>query len=129
VKPLPEPLVTDQTTLRVEGDLAGRRIQSQPALPALPAPDLLVPTQVDVAIRADGGLMSARLAPGTSVKSAAQKLADQRALELVKAICFEPMASADAVGNSLAGRLTWGRVVFQWHTLAAKASPSAVSKP
>lgn len=123
-KSVPLPPLTRQTTLTREGDLAKRPIKLAPPLPALTAADVLVPTTIEVLVNREGDLVSARLLSGTGVKSAPQKLADQRALELAKLIRFESVAAAAGASASGATGLTWGRITFRWHTIEpAEAKP------
>ncbi len=109
--------LTRQTTLTREGDLARRSIKLAPPLPALPAADVLLPTTIEVMVNREGDLISARLISGPGVKSAAQKLADLRALELARAIRFESVTVADEIARSGKPGLAWGRIIFHWHTI------------
>jgi len=125
----PQPPLTRRTTLKIEGRLAERRIMSQPPLPALPAAEVLAPTTVEAAFNGEGDLILARSMPGRGVTSPAQKQADQQALELVKAIRFEPQPAGPEPGASRVFGLTWGRIVFHWQTVEAVTPAPSATQP
>jgi TonB family protein len=93
--------------MRVTGGLSDRRLLNQPAsLPSWPASDLLLNSEVQVWVDADGLVLSpALLLPGSGSKEA-----DHLALKLARAARFDPVART-------AARLTSGVLVFEWHTV------------
>ena len=102
----------------VTGDLAQRALLDRPELTALPAPDLLVPSAVEVLVDHEGFVFSPRLRHRPLIVSpeqaAAQRRADQRALALTRELRF-------AAANTLPGTdefpFTKGEVTFNWTTL------------
>lgn len=126
MKLLPQTPLTHRTTLRIEGRLEGRGVQSQPELPALPLSDVLAPTTIEVIVNQEGNVISARSAAVRGGKGGAQDVADQQALELVKAIRFEPLPPDPNTRVPQASKLTWGRVIFHWQTIAG--APPAPGK-
>jgi hypothetical protein len=113
--PLPvEPALAQNSTMQVEGALAQRRLPAQINLPDWPYPDVIAPSKVQVLVDAAGKVVSAVLLPSDNSLEAAghYDAADQRALELARAVHFAP-----------APRLTVGRIIFNWHTIPPPASP------
>ncbi|MHB1306296.1 MAG: hypothetical protein ACYC23_04360 [Limisphaerales bacterium] len=106
----------ERSALRVEGDLAGRPWQASEALPAFPHNDVLQSTTVQVVVNDHGAVLSATLW-GTSSGLAA---ADQKALELARALRFDAVAMPDRRGS-----LSWGHLVFRWGTIPTGASAGA----
>jgi hypothetical protein len=117
VNPPPIPLPI-RSSLRVEGDLALRELPVAVEVPSVPHPDLLANTVIQLAVDAWGFTLFPVVLSGSGSKSA-----DQQALDLARAIRFKPLVGLNA-GAPLGQRsLTWGRLVFQWHTVPA-ATPS-----
>ncbi|MBM3881503.1 MAG: energy transducer TonB [Verrucomicrobia bacterium] len=120
VRPLPEdhPVFTN-STLRIEGDLAGRALMTPLSLPRWEHPDVLRPSTVQVLVDAAGRVNSAVLLAGSELAAA-----DLRALELARAARFEPLAERSG-GSGLA----WGRLVFHWWTVAPGSLPAPAPPP
>jgi len=114
-----------QSTWRVEGDLAGRRLRSQFELPSWPASDILRESKVQVVVDADGQTQSATL-----LSSSGSKEADARALDLAKSAEWEPLPGR-GLHRSTTGLapLSWGQLVFSWHTVPLPATNSPSAKP
>jgi hypothetical protein len=111
------------STLRVEGDLARRRLRLAPRLPSWSYPDLLTNSVVQVVVDAPGNPVSAvLLPPGSGLKDA-----DLFALDFARSARFGPEPAA-AAGNHSAG-LTFGILVFHWQTLAMPATNSPPATP
>ena len=111
--PLPLPasdLVETQSAASVEGDLAGRPLLSTFNLASQPAAEILSNSVVQIAVDAEGRVFSPALLQGSGSKGA-----DADALELAKSSRFQPLAGN--VPDISAPSLTWGRVVFRWHTV------------
>ena len=110
------PMFAGNSSLRVEGDLAGRELLKPALLTNWPYSDVITPSQVQVLVDADGGVLSAILLPPDNPADAAGHYddADQRALEIARGLRFAPAAG-------LAG----GRLIFNWRTVP----PSATNPP
>jgi len=120
------PIITN-STLRVEGPIARRRLLTPFDLPAWPHTDILLPTLVQVVVDPQGTVVSAILMGGASLLGGGSGLAaaDRRALELARAARFEPFAP-DATNSGL----TWGVMMFQWQVVTPpKTPPPAPSTP
>jgi len=108
------PLST-RSTLRIEGDLAGRRLLSPLELPAQSSNDLLTNSVVQLMVDALGNPISEVL---LSRGSGSQKEADQRALELAQSARFEPIEIAGpGREKNPAAAVTLGTMVFEWQTI------------
>jgi hypothetical protein len=85
-------------------------------LPDWPFPDVIAPSKVQVLVDAAGNVVSTiLLPPGSGFTTADQyDVADQRAIELARALRFKPAA-----------HLTVGRIIFNWHTVPPPAAPPA----
>jgi hypothetical protein len=103
-----EPALAQNSTLRVEGELAQRQLPSPINLTNWPYANVIAPSKVQVLVDAAGNVVSTVLLPPDSGFAAADQYdkADQRALELARAVRFTPSS-----------RLTVGRMIFNWHTV------------
>jgi TonB family protein len=100
-----QPALAQNSTLRVEGELAQRRLLNQINLPSLLYNDVLAPSVVQALVDGSGNVVSVvLLTPGGF------DAADQRALELARTARFAP-----------APRLTVGQLIFNWHTIPTNA--------
>jgi hypothetical protein len=106
---LVEPDLAKASTLRVEGDLARRRLLTPMNLPSWPYADVIAPSKVQVLVNEAGNVVSAILLPSDNSLEALSHYdtADHRALELARASRFAPSPG-----------LTIGRFIFDWHTVA-----------
>jgi len=109
------------STLRIEGELAGRRLLSGLELGCWPHDDVLLPSTVQVVVNPQGLVISATLLGGSGLAAA-----DQRALELARAARFEPLS-----GPTQGLGMSWGSLVFQWQAVevAGTNPPPARSAP
>jgi hypothetical protein len=121
VPDLPLPVAVEMTvasppnsTLRVADDLVTRRLLNPPQLQSWPSLDLLTNTVVQVLVNADGNVMSGTLLP----PGCGEPKADQRALEFARAARFEPLRRPSPA-------LTFGALVFEWHTEPLTNAPAA----
>jgi len=114
-----EPLVT-ASRIRVEGDLARRRLLSRLDPGPQAAVDLLTNSVVQVLVDAQGNTLSPVLLSGCGSPTA-----DQRALALAKSARFSPLPAPGS--GEPEPPPTIGRLVFEWQTLplATTNSPSA----
>ena len=118
-----EPVITN-TTVRVEGPLAARKLTGLPPLPSATNTDVLRRTIVAVSVNGDGVVETASLA-----RESGSKEADERAVELARHFAFEPAAIRNARARE-ASSPTLGRLLFTWHvTLPVTASATAASTP
>ena len=110
------PSIAKTSTLRIEGDLARRRLLTSMDLPSWPYADVITPSKVQVLVNAAGNVVSAVLLPPDNPLETAGRYdaADSSALELARAARF-----------ALSSNLTIGRLVFNWHSVA----PAATNAP
>lgn len=121
-KPSPEPtlpalvsrpVAPGQSTLRLEGALAQRRLLSPPKLRSWTNRDILTNTVVQLLVDADGRPQSVTLLLGSGYPDA-----DRYALDEAGAARFEPL-SRNPIGPAVSptAHLSSGRMIFLWHTL------------
>jgi TonB family protein len=133
-KPLPEltlpelprlGVAAEHSTVQLEGDLARRRLLTPVELGSKDNPDLLANSVVQVVVGAEGSPLSAILLSGSGSKAA-----DQQALEQASAARFEPV-ERNAAGTALnpAAQLTWGRMIFKWHTRPSPPTSTPTTGP
>ena len=124
---LPPLAAPGRSVLRLEGDLATRKLITPISLPSRPFSDLLANSVVQVVVDEKGWLASVPilLPPGSG-----DPHADEEALRWAQDARFEPIASTGPnQRNSLTPRLTWGLMVFQWHTLPERSTNSPRPNP
>ncbi len=102
------------STMQIEGELTQRQLPSQINLTNWPYADVIAPSKVQALVDAGGNVVSTVLLPPDNGFTAADyyDAANQRALEIARALRFTPAA-----------RLTFGRIIFNWHTVPPTASP------
>lgn len=105
-----------RSMLRLTGELAGRRLLTQPELSSQPSAELLTNSVVQAAVDADG-----RVGPAVVLTRSGSTQADQDALHFARQARFEPLPAQDG-GNSR--RQTWGSFIFEWHTVPLPATNS-----
>ena len=116
--PPEEPL----SSFTVEGELANRPLL-MPLHPASwPAADILTSTEVQVAVDGAGRVFSAVL-----ISRCASADANSNALSLARLARFEPLRWLGAQPPP-PGQLSWGKLVFRWHTEALPATTASVNK-
>lgn len=110
-----ETLLAENSTVRLEGELAQRQLPSEISLTNWPYANVIAPSIVQLLVDPAGHVISAvLLPPGGGFGSADQySAADQRALELARNARFAP-----------ATRSTVGRMIFNWHTVPPTNEPS-----
>lgn len=108
-----QPLLAQNSAMRIEGELASRQLPGQLDLPSWPFPDVIAPSKIQVLVDVAGNVVSTvLLPPGNGFTPADQyDVADQRALELARRLRFKP-----------APHLTVGRISFNWHTVPPAAT-------
>jgi len=119
------------STLRLEGELARRRLLSQPRLPSWPPraldptdTDILANTVLQVLVDAEGLPVSLTLMAVSGYPPA-----DDLAISLATRFQFEPLQTGSPAQpisspGSLVG-LCLGQVVFEWQTLGSTNLPAA----
>jgi len=128
---LPEPLqltaARQHSALRVEGDLARRRLLAPLELPSWPHPDLLTNTVVQLLVNADGEPVSLTFLSGCGYSPA-----DQYALDQARAARFQSLSGSgpQRLASPMA-HLTWGTMIFEWNTLPITATnaPAPIPQP
>lgn len=119
VRPVQTAALAGPSVLWLAGDLRGRSMAGSADLPVWENPDTLQPTTVEALVDAQGAVLAATLMVGAS---SGLEAADQRALQLTRALKFAP---APAGGP----RLAWGRLIFVWQTRPPGSAPAAKSPP
>ncbi len=134
-RPEPEPTLPEslplaagptQSMLRLEGGLAGRRLIKPIELPSRPYKDLLTNSVVQVVVDAEGRPVSVPVL----LSSSGYPQADEDALQQTRTARFES-ASRNGPGttpNPLAD-LSWGKLIFVWHTLPMPPTNAVPSGP
>ncbi len=115
-----EPFAT-QSILRLEGDLASRRLLSSLDLPSWPSTGLVSNTVVQLLVDAAGYPLAATL-----LTESGSKEADQHALTQASAARFEPLRPLGAKPNP---DLSWGKMVFRWATAPLTNAAAAAANP
>jgi hypothetical protein len=112
-----EPVLAQNSTLRVEGELAQRQLPSPINLTNWPYANVIAPSKVQMLVDAAGNVVSTVLLPSDNGLAAADQYdqADQLALELARAARFAPSS-----------HLTVGRMIFNWHTVPPPATNAPV---
>lgn len=124
---VPVTLIPTQSTLRIEGKLATRRLVSPLVLSPQPWTDILGNSVVQLVVNAEGNPVSVPLLlpPGSGSKEA-----DQLALELAKEARFE---SAQSAGRERASHpvktMTFGTLIFEWQTVPMPATNAPSANP
>jgi TonB family protein len=101
-----QPAPAQNSTLRVQGELAQRQLPAPIDLTNWPYADVLAPSVVQAVVDAAGNVFSTVL-----LSPSGYDAADQRALELARAMRFTPSS-----------HLTVGRMVFNWRTVPPPAT-------
>jgi len=96
---------------RIEGTLASRSLVTPLNLKSWANSELLSNSVVQVVVDADGFTFSPTLLSGSGLKEA-----DEHALSLAAAARFRPLPREQRIARDK-GSFTWGKLVFQWHTL------------
>jgi hypothetical protein len=121
----PLAVFAEQSTLLLEGELARRRLVTPIPLRSITNLDILTKSVVRMAVDAEGRPVSPTLLSGSGSIEA-----DQYALKVAKAARFEPLGRrpADTALNPGAD-LSWGRMIFRWHTLPLPPTNAPAAKP
>jgi len=123
--PISTSLADTQSTLTIEGELTRRPLLSAFKLVSWPAAEILTNSEVLVAVNPEGNVFSAVLLAKCGPKEdASASEADASALNLAKSARFQSLRW-NGPGQPAAppNRLTWGKLVFHWHTSAPPKNP------
>jgi hypothetical protein len=115
-----EPALAQSSTIQIVGELTQRRLLNEINPPSLPFNDVIPRSIVQVLVDAAGNVVSAVLLPSENSLEAAghYDAADQHALEIARAARFAPSP-----------RLTFGRLIFNWHTIPLATTNSSAASP
>jgi len=109
-----------QTKLRLEGELAQRRLLTPLTPPSWAHPNVLSNTVVQMLVDAEGHTVSTTLLMASGLPDA-----DQLALTNAAGARFNPLRRPQG-GPDVAGRLMWGKLVFQWHVVPPQATNATI---
>ena len=120
-----DPIPERRSELRLEGDLASRRLLDSLRLPAWPHTDVAAESHVQVLVDSEGTVLSAvllesqgRLSSTSLALSSRIPAADAYALDFARTARFERVPTERPAGAlETDPRLTSGRLNFQWSTL------------
>jgi hypothetical protein len=112
-----------QSVLRLEDDLARRPLVAPRPLPSWPHTDVLTNSIVQLLVDAEGRTLSAVLLAASGLSDA-----DNYALKLAGGARFQPLRRPDGRPD-VTGPLSWGKMIFQWHTIALPATNAATAAP
>ena len=121
----PLALFADQSVLLLEDGLAQRHLLTPLELKPRQSPEILADSVVRLAVDAGGRPVSA-----TVLSRSGSPAADQYALEQAWAARFEPLNGnpAETVLKP-AAQLTWGRMIFRWHTVPLPPASAPAASP
>ncbi len=115
-----------ESTLTIEGKLAGRPLLNRPALKQQPADTILSNSVVLVMVDADGRVFAPPVlatmgSVGAGASPDAQAVADGEALATAAGLRFQPLARLPGQSRPDSSSLTAGRLVFRWQTMPKPA--------
>jgi hypothetical protein len=106
------------STFRLADDLARRRILGSLELPSWPNAELLTNSVVRLVVDPTGVPVTQTLLVSSGLKEA-----DRYALEQARSVRFEPVSMPGK--SSSAGGLSWGELIFEWHTIPPLTNAAA----
>lgn len=113
------PLEEAPSTFSIQGGVADRPLLSSLKLNSWPAAEILAPTEVQIAVDAAGRVFSAVL-----LSPSASAAANASALSLARSARFQPLRSIKTQPTVAPEALSWGKIVFRWHTVAPPIPPA-----
>jgi TonB family protein len=121
----PLAILADQSVLQTEGSLAQRRLLAPFELKSWPNPDILKNSVVQAVMDDEGRPVSVTLLSGSGSPAA-----DQYALEKARAARFEPV-NRNRVQSApgAAAHLSWGKLIFRWHTIPVPPASNGLASP
>ena len=121
----PLALLQDQSVLQLEDGLAQRRLLTPLQLKSWSNPDILTNSVVQVVVDAEGRPVSVTLLSGSGSTAA-----DQYALDQAKRARFEPVSPGPAeTGPNPTAHLSWGKMMFRWHTVPTPPASAPAPSP
>ena len=119
------PLAFRKTSeLEIKGNLGKRLLVRMVTLPSLSHGKAIQRTQVRIGVNTDGYVVSAIVQRDLKRPDALQAEADQRALDLIKGIRFEPKSNMLNQQMKPSNSLEWGEAIFHWQPSTQSNSPS-----
>ncbi len=126
---LPPLAMRATSEIEVRGRLAKRPLVRKVAVPGWSHGEALQRTHVRIGVNPDGYVVSTTL-PGRLAKPGSlQAAADQRALDLLRGIRFQPAPGAAPRLPGDASQLEWGEAIFHWQTVAPPKPPPVTPAP
>jgi TonB family protein len=116
---LPDPPLMTNSTVRVQGPLALRKLAFVPPLPSVFTNDVLSNTVVTVSVNRDGIIASTSVARGSGAK-----WADDQALQLARSFLFDPVPAQKRSAKEPVS-ITFGQLMFAWNTVPPTNAPAA----
>jgi TonB family protein len=113
-----------QSSVRVEGALATRKLLSPLATRPWPRSDLLTNSIVQLVVDREGHPVSVPIL----LTSSGDKEADEHALEQARGARFEASSENQTVKPPLP-ELTWGRLIFDWAIVPVSSTNAPVAAP
>ena len=89
----------------------------------MPHSEILTETVIQVCVNPMGVPFSSVL-----LGSSGSAEADRQALALVKSARFKPLAASNPGSRRDPAALTWGKIIFHWHTAEPPAAPAPTTK-
>ncbi len=131
----PQPILAQDSTLQVEGEIAHRPLLNPVKLTSWPNSDVIAPSPVQVLVDAAGNVVSATLLPPmnswepSAVRDTVEPApvrdpdADQRAVEIARNARFAPLSShAGSLGTGPLTHLAVGQLIFNWQAVPVIAT-------
>lgn len=116
---VPPPIgLPDRSVLQLSQSLAARGLVSHIDLPSWTNADLLTNSVVGVMVDAQG-----RTFPGALLSSSGATPADTYAFKVARAARFAPLENPGPQASNPLKGLTWGELIFEWHTSPPKGKP------
>ena len=121
----PMALSADQSVLQLEGGLARRHLLTPLQMKSQPHPEILANSVVQVVVDDEGRPVSVTLLAGSGSAAADQDALEQARIARFERVSYEP---AEAVPNPMA-HLSWGKMIFQWHTVPMPPASGPAANP
>jgi hypothetical protein len=126
----PQPILEQESTLQVAGDIANRPLLTPVKLPSWPSSDVIAPSVVQVLVDAAGSVVSATLLPPvnswepSAVRDTVEPLpardaeADARAVDIARNMRFAPLTlHGENPGFQPLTHLAVGQLIFNWQVV------------
>ncbi len=120
----PLPVFAGQSVVQLEDGLAQRNLLAPLQLQPFTNADILANSVVRVGVDAGGQPVSVTL-----LSRSGSAAADQYALNQAWVARFEPLSHSSAPALKPTAHLSWGRMVFQWHTVPMPPANAPAPSP